>query len=253
MSAQSVAQIPISSQTIAQFAPQYLDLNEGHPELYLPGVIVTVLAAASYIAPLFISIPYVQTIQIVALGVLALVRYGIVSDIFSAKKCIEYFTVGHSEFHKKLIDSDNPYLNGIVAGIGNSWVGGCLMGVVMAICARCTSLVALNAIHLAPFVLGISIATYFLSDYACNKEEAKWLNASKQQELSDRFNTTITPKEGFHPVDLRQIPEDKRAAYLAIKEKVRAEGGSFLLGTSVLAIGIIAVRIFLTVRQQVWT
>jgi hypothetical protein len=233
----------------ASWDQHYPDLNAGHPEMYLPGVVVTVLSCAAYVLPYFVAIPAAAAIQIVALNVLAAIRYGIMNDVFSCKKCVEYFTVGHSSNHKRFLETDNVYLNGIVWGITDSWIGGLLVGVVMATATRATNLVALSALQLTPFAIALSFATFIISDYSGKQEEEKWSRPDKQQELNAKFdNVIIEPEAGYHVVDLSKIPQDKRAAYLAIEVKNEVNNGGTAASTALLAIGAIATRIFLTIR-----
>ncbi|CAN5536113.1 hypothetical protein BH09PLA1_BH09PLA1_07790 [soil metagenome] len=60
------------------------------------------------------------------------VVYGIIHDQFTARICVEYFTVGHPP----VFATDNPTVLGIGWGIIATWWVGVLLGVPLAVCAR---------------------------------------------------------------------------------------------------------------------
>ena len=219
------------------------DLNEGHPGMYWKGVVVTILSCAGYVLPFFVTFPLAAAVQIVALGVLTAVTYGIVNDLIACKKCIEYFTVGHTQFHKRLIKSDNPTKNAIVWGIHATWKLGLIAGSGLAIAARITGLAAVTALHLTPFALALSIGTCLVAHYAAKGEEAKWSRPEKRAELNRLFNRILVPHPGYHLVDLRRVPENKRAAYEGVG--TRNGYGYFLMltGGASLFIATIMARI----------
>ena len=127
------------------------DINEGHPEMYWPGVAATVLSCAAYALPFVVSFPLAPTIQIIALGVLTAVGYGIANDQLACRQCIHYFTVGHTPFHRRLLATENPTVNGIVWGIHATWREGLIAGVGLALAAQASNLVAISALQLTPF------------------------------------------------------------------------------------------------------
>lgn len=221
----------------------YPDINEGHPEMYWQGIAVSILSCAAYALPFFTTFPLSGTIQIVALGVLAAVGYGIVNDQLACRQCIHYFTVGHTHIHRRLLATEDPTLNGIVWGIHSTWVLGVIGGVVMALAARITSLVAASALQLTPWVAALSIGVCAFSHWKSVQEEQKWKDPALQELLNDRFHGIIYPEMGYHPVDLKRIPEDHRAAYLGVGARNQA---SYLLMPAfglAMAVGTFVCRI----------
>jgi hypothetical protein len=73
-----------------------------------------------------------QSIQIIALSILAAVIYGILHDQITARICVEYFTIGHAP----VFPTDDPTLLGIGWGIIATWWVGLILGVPLAIVAR---------------------------------------------------------------------------------------------------------------------
>ncbi|MDP7017183.1 MAG: hypothetical protein QGG36_15365 [Pirellulaceae bacterium] len=73
-----------------------------------------------------------QWLSIIVLAILACVTYGIVHDQFTARICVEYFTIGHP----RVIPSDDPTLLGFVWGVLATWWVGVILGVPLATIAR---------------------------------------------------------------------------------------------------------------------
>ncbi len=73
-----------------------------------------------------------QSLQIIALSILAAVIYGILHDQITARVCVEYFTIGHAP----VFPTDDPTLLGIGWGILATWWVGLFLGVPLAIAAR---------------------------------------------------------------------------------------------------------------------
>ena len=55
--------------------------------------------------------------------------YGMLNNQISCRKSIEYYTIGHTSFHKRLIPSDDATLNGIVWGVYGAWNVSAIAGV----------------------------------------------------------------------------------------------------------------------------
>jgi hypothetical protein len=76
-----------------------------------------------------------EVVKIILFCVLAAITYGMVHDQFTARICIEYFTIGHPPvFH-----TTSPTLLGIGWGIIATWWVGLFLGVPLALVARCGS------------------------------------------------------------------------------------------------------------------
>jgi hypothetical protein len=73
-----------------------------------------------------------EALKIAASCVLAAVLYGIVHDQFTARICVEYFTV----FHPPIFPTQSPTLLGIGWGIVATWWVGAFFAVPMILAAR---------------------------------------------------------------------------------------------------------------------
>ena len=73
-----------------------------------------------------------ESLKIVLACVAAAVIYGIVHDQFTARICIEYFTV----FHPPVFRTQSPTLLGFGWGIIATWWVGAILGVLLALAAR---------------------------------------------------------------------------------------------------------------------
>jgi hypothetical protein len=82
-----------------------------------------------------------ESLQIIGLGLLAAITYGIAHDQVTARVCVEYFTIGHPP----LIPSESPTLLAIGWGIVATWWVGLPLGVIVATTARMGSRTKLTA------------------------------------------------------------------------------------------------------------
>ncbi len=223
------------------------DLKKGHPGMYALGVTVTVLAAGAFVAANLFTFPLAGPISLLALGILSAVTYGIINDQLACRQCIQYFTVGHTQIHQRLLKTDNPTLNGIVWGIHATWVLGAIAGAAMAVAALATGLVVSQIMpFLVPaFAIGIGV-TCLYSHIKAKREEEKWKKPENQEELEQHFkNRLILPSKGYHPVNLNDIPPEKRAAYMGVGK--RNELGYKMMPTMGIAalVGLVATGIIL--------
>jgi len=74
-----------------------------------------------------------QAVAIVVLCVLSAVVYGIVHDQVTARVCVEYFTIGHPP----VFATESPTLLGVGWGTIATWWMGLILGVPLALSARC--------------------------------------------------------------------------------------------------------------------
>jgi hypothetical protein len=95
----------------------------------------------------------VERLKIVFVCILASVLYGIVHDQFTARICIEYFTV----FHPPVFATQSPTLLGIGWGIIATWWAGAIIGVLLSTAARSGTGNKLTARQLIPFVARLMI------------------------------------------------------------------------------------------------
>jgi hypothetical protein len=103
-----------------------------------------------------------EALKIALTCVIAAVLYGIVHDQFTARICIEYFTV----FHPPIFHTQSPTLLGIGWGIVATWWVGAFFSVPMIFAARAGSLPTLRASELLPpmaFLLAFMAASAVLS------------------------------------------------------------------------------------------
>jgi hypothetical protein len=73
-----------------------------------------------------------HSIRIILLCIVAAVAYGMVHDQFTARICVEYFTVAHP----LVFNTNDPTLLGIGWGIAATWWVGLVLGVALAIVAQ---------------------------------------------------------------------------------------------------------------------
>ncbi len=79
--------------------------------------------------------------RILQLGIAAETIYGMIQDQFSARFCVEYFTVAHP----RIEGLTNPTLLGVAWGFLGGWWGGAILGAVAGFTARLGKRPALNA------------------------------------------------------------------------------------------------------------
>ncbi|WP_425400039.1 hypothetical protein [Aeoliella sp.] len=75
-----------------------------------------------------------QGLAIMMLSILAAVTYGVVHDQFTARICIEYFTIGHPPIFTVPVTS--PTIIGLAWGVIATWWVGAGLGIPLAIVAR---------------------------------------------------------------------------------------------------------------------
>jgi hypothetical protein len=87
-----------------------------------------------------------ESLKIVFACIAAAILYGVVHDQFTARICIEYFTV----FHPPVFATRSPTLLGIGWGIIATWWVGAALGLLLALAARAGSRPKLAAAMLGP-------------------------------------------------------------------------------------------------------
>ena len=83
----------------------------------------------------------VESFKIILVCVAAAICYGVVHDQFTARICLEYFTV----FHPPVFGTQSPTLLGVGWGILATWWVGAFLGMMLAIAARAGSRPKLTA------------------------------------------------------------------------------------------------------------
>jgi hypothetical protein len=76
-----------------------------------------------------------ESLKIVFACIAAAILYGIVHDQFTARICVEYFTI----FHPPVFATRSPALLGVGWGIIATWWVGALLGLLLALAARAGS------------------------------------------------------------------------------------------------------------------
>lgn len=82
-----------------------------------------------------------ESLKIVLAGIAAAVFYGIIHDQFTARICLEYFTV----FHPPIFDTQSPTLLALGWGTIATWWAGAILGFLFALAARVGSRPKLSA------------------------------------------------------------------------------------------------------------
>ena len=77
----------------------------------------------------------IESLKIALLCVAAAILYGIIHDQFTARICVEYFTV----FHPPVFGTQSPTLLGMGWGVIATWWVGAFLGVMLAVAARAGS------------------------------------------------------------------------------------------------------------------
>lgn len=92
-----------------------------------------------------------ETLKIAIICVAAAVLYGIVHDQFTARICVEYFTL----FHPPLFHTQSPTLLGIGWGIAATWWVGAALAVPMILAARAGRRPPMRASELIPSITAL--------------------------------------------------------------------------------------------------
>src|SRR5688500_1166009 len=110
-----------------------------------------------------------QFMAIVFLCIFSAICYGVVQDQFTARICVEYFTIGHPPvFH-----TDSPTLLALGWGVLATWWVGLMLGVPLACAARLGQRRKLTASNLLKpiltllAVMGIGAITAGLIGFIC--------------------------------------------------------------------------------------
>lgn len=90
-----------------------------------------------------------ESLKIVFLCIAAAVVYGIIHDQFTARVCVEYFTV----FHPPVFATNSPTLLGFGWGVIATWWAGAMIGLPLALATRAGSRPRMNARQVVPYIL----------------------------------------------------------------------------------------------------
>ena len=98
-----------------------------------------------------------EFLKIVGLCVVAAVCYGIVHDQFTARICLEYFTV----FHPPILPGvQSPTVLGLAWGALATWWVGLILGILLALAARAGSRTKLLASELLPMIRNLLLVMF---------------------------------------------------------------------------------------------
>src|SRR6202521_4121238 len=133
-----------------------------------------------------------ESFKIAVTCVVAAVLYGIVHDQFTARICIEYFTI----FHPPVFHTHSPTLLGIGWGILATWWAGAFFAVPMILAARAGSRPTLRASALVPSIawllvcMAASAVLFGFTGYVLARKgvlATDWLTFSASPAMRHRF------------------------------------------------------------------
>lgn len=133
-----------------------------------------------------------EALKIVVVCVVAAVFYGIVHDQFTARICVEYFTI----FHPPLFHTQSPALLGIGWGIVATWWVGAFFAVPMIFAARAGRHRSLRASELIPSIasllafMALSAVVFGVTGYVLARKgvlATDWLTFSPDPAMRYRF------------------------------------------------------------------
>jgi hypothetical protein len=133
-----------------------------------------------------------EALKIAVTCVVAAVLYGIVHDQFTARICIEYFTI----VHPPLFHTQSPTLLGIGWGIVATWWVGVFFAVPMILAARAGSRPTLRASELVPSIASLlalmaaSAVLFGITGYVLARRgvlDTDWLTFSASPAMRYRF------------------------------------------------------------------
>ena len=133
-----------------------------------------------------------ETLKIVVTCVIAAVLYGIVHDQFTARICVEYFTI----FHPQVFHTQSPTWLGIGWGVLATWWVGAFFSIPMVFAARAGSRSVLRASELVPSIgcllgfMAISAILFGVTGYVLARNgvlATDWLTFSSSPTVRSRF------------------------------------------------------------------
>ncbi len=203
--------------------------NQKDFKIKMEGFTVTLLSAAAYISPFLVSFPLASFIQIIGLSVLTTTSLGLIDSQLAYQQCKQFFIVRYHSLQQ------HPALIAAADGIQKTWTWGLYAGVILAIAARATQLVALSALSLTPIALLMAIGAAVHIHLTSKSKEAESKQNQNIEEASQRDR------------NWSQVAPDQRSAYRGVDGRESMMGSLFFYGTIILTISLIALRIFLTV------
>jgi hypothetical protein len=133
-----------------------------------------------------------EALKIAFICVAAAVLYGIVHDQFTARICVEYFTV----FHALIFHTQSPTWLGIGWGIVATWWVGVFFSIPLILAARAGSRPALRASELMPSIgrlllfMAVTAMLSGVTGYALARTgvlDTDWLSFSPSRSVRCRF------------------------------------------------------------------
>lgn len=184
---------------------------------------------ATTLAGLALRSPW-EPIKIIGLTVLTGTAYGITNNMIACRDCIEYFTIGNFYDGRSLknrpIQSLNPNLNAIFWGMIATWHVCLIAGIALSIIAR----VPLPGITLK--ITAKQIAPYLAMAATLALTIAHIVSRKAQKIMQDA-----------PCLDYKDVPLDFQAGWKACKIRNLTGYDALALGSIVLSVGILAVRI----------
>ena len=133
-----------------------------------------------------------EALKIAVTCVIAAILYGIVHDQFTARICIEYFTI----FHPPIFHTQSPTLLAVGWGIVATWWVGVFFAVPMILAARAGSRPTLRASELVPSIVWLlasmaaSAMLFGITGYVLARKgvlATDWLTFSASPAMRYRF------------------------------------------------------------------
>lgn len=172
-----------------------------------------------------------ESIRIIGLTVLTGAAYGIANDLIACRDCIEYFTVGHfydgQSLKNRPIQSLNPNLNAVVWGMIATWHVCVIAGTFLSVIARLPLpglRSKIQATQIAPYLIIGAIATIVLA-HIDSRAMRKKMKDNPHEKYSD-------------------VPLHLQAGWEACNTRNSTGYDALVLGSIVLSVGILAIRIF---------
>jgi hypothetical protein len=109
------------------------------PELMVSGTVqwsCAWLATLAAIGVMAQPLPQTESLRLLGLGIGSAVAYGVLNDLRACCLCTEYFTLGHTPFHSRLLATDAALPNALAWGACATWKLGIPFGPLLALAAR---------------------------------------------------------------------------------------------------------------------
>lgn len=220
------------------------------------GIALTALSIAGFVIPFFVHFKGSNALQMVAVGALPFLAYGIGSALIAAKKSRSFINNGFDKNFRRLGSNDHPYLNALGVGMVRSLLLATIAAFGFALIGCTLDRFSINPLYTAPFVIALAAAIFAYTHFQAREKERVWENACANA-LDAKFDGEIQSQPrrfkgarfirnwGNIVVDLSQVPPNERAAFLAAKKQYTMSIPLLISLVALIAIALIASRIIL--------